>query len=210
MAGITQLVHQLERNSSDACMVFEGGDSRLCSFSLPWKSPRHVFITSLTFLDEKVTLNCWKCSEYNTCPGILATGLSWSPWHVFITSLTFLDEKVTLNCWKCSEYNTCPGILATGLSFQPYKKTKVLPVPFRSVSMYLYKELWITPQQMPPRTSDLSKRHQLWVIHHKFTKVNIPSRFYSSYTRKWRIENGTELRTRRPRFSFQESHQQAL
>ena len=170
MAGITQLVHQLERNSSDACMVFEGGDSRLCSFSLPWKSPRHVFITSLTFL----------------------------------------DEKVTLNCWKCSEYNTCPGILATGLSFQPYKKTKVLPVPFRSVSMYLYKELWITPQQMPPRTSDLSKRHQLWVIHHKFTKVNIPSRFYSSYTRKWRIENGTELRTRRPRFSFQESHQQAL
>lgn len=28
MAGITQLVHQLERNSNDACMVFDAGDSK--------------------------------------------------------------------------------------------------------------------------------------------------------------------------------------
>lgn len=27
MAGITQLVHQLERNSNDAWMVFDAGDS---------------------------------------------------------------------------------------------------------------------------------------------------------------------------------------
>ena len=81
-----------------------------------------------------------------------------------------------------SWYNTCPGI--PGQLLHPSSLIRNW-MPFQShldLFLWFYTNSYESlPQQMPPRTSDLSKGHQFWVSYHKFRKVN---RDWSRYTHK--------------------------